>query len=152
MELGRPGERLVVRPGRGAPSELDSVREAVTGLSQGMNSLVRGHLALARVEMARDLKALGKDAVFEIAGLPMLLASYLLLWFGLGFLLALAMPVWASFLICSGFNFLVGGGLMLWGYARVKREKPRMDATTREVKRDREWAARLRSPEPEPVH
>ncbi|MGC4113511.1 MAG: phage holin family protein [Myxococcales bacterium] len=126
----------------------DSVTEAVSGLSQGMNALVRGHLALARVEVVRDLKALGKDTSLEMAGVPMLLASYLLLWIGIGYALALAIPTWASFLICSAANLLVGLALMAYGYARMKSKKEQkklaLPATAQEVRRDREWAAQLK--------
>ncbi|MBI5543462.1 MAG: phage holin family protein [Deltaproteobacteria bacterium] len=128
----------------------ESVAEAVSGLSQGMNSLVRGHLALARLEITRDLKALGKDATMELGGLPMLWASYLLLWMGIGYWLAQEIPMWASFLLCSAVNLLVGSVLMLWGYRRSKRDRSGMPATVNEVRKDREWASTLREASSEP--
>jgi len=138
---GRSGEGLY----ESRPSAPDSIAEAVSGLSQGMNALVRGHLALARVEAMRDLRAMGKDAAIELSGVPLLMASYLLLWFGIGYALALAMPAWASFLICSGVNLVLGLALIAVGRARMKRErKLDLPASTYELRRDRELAARLR--------
>ncbi|HEY3449817.1 MAG TPA: phage holin family protein [Myxococcales bacterium] len=139
---GRSGEGTYAS----SPASPDSVTEAVTGLSQGMNALVRGHLALARVEVVRDLKALGKDAALELAGVPMLMASYLLLWIGIGYLLALAIPTWASFLICAGANLLGGLTLLAVGYALMKKQKVELPASADEIRRDREWASKLREP------
>lgn len=124
----------------------ENVPSAVASLSQGMSSLVRGHLALARVEMARDLKALGKNAAMEFGGTPMLLVGYLLFWVGIGYLIALGLPTWLSFLICSAANFIAGAVLILLGRARMKKEKPRLPATSFEVKRDREWLTTLKEP------
>ena len=142
----RGGER---RMQTGGTTEPDTVREAVSGLSEGMNALVRGHLALARVEATRDLKAMGRDAKLELAGVPMLLASYLLLWLGIGYRLALAVPTWASFLICAGANLLGGLVLMLLGNRRLKKQKIDFAATAAEVRRDRELATQLRERPPQ---
>lgn len=143
----RRGERVRATPAHTIGSSTpDTVTEAVAGLSQGMNALVRGHLALARVELSRDLKALGKDAGLALGGAPMLLVGYLLLWIGLGYLLALALPVWAAFLVCAGVNFAIGLALVFWGRQRLRHEKLALPATSTEVKRDRQWLGELREP------
>jgi hypothetical protein len=124
----------------------ESIGEVVSQLSDGMNQLVRGHLALARVEMARDMKKLARDLGMEAAGAPPLTVGYLLLWFAIGYALALVVPTWAAFLICAAANFAIGVGLMLAGRAMMKRDKPQLKETTEEFRRDKSWLNVLKQP------
>jgi uncharacterized membrane protein YqjE len=117
----------------------NSFADALQGLSQGLSSLVKGHLALARVELTEDLKKTAKETSTQLAGIPLLLVGYLLLFIALGALLALAMPVWVAFLICSLVNIGVGAALVAWGMRQVKKSRIQLTATKTELRRDREW-------------
>jgi uncharacterized membrane protein YqjE len=117
----------------------NSIADALQGLSQGLSSLVKGHLALARVELTEDLKRTAKETSMQLAGIPLLLAGYVLLFIALGALLALAMPVWVAFLICSLVNIGAGAALVAWGRRQVKKSRIQLSATKTELRRDREW-------------
>lgn len=116
-----------------------SFTDALQGLSQGFSSLVKGHLALARVELTEDLKRIAKETSMQLAGIPLLLAGYLLLFISLGALLGLVMPVWVAFLICSLVNIGAGAALVAWGIQQVKKKKIQLTATKTELRRDRQW-------------
>lgn len=136
------GEDPNAGPGR------DSVSQAVAGVSTGMSALVRGHLDLARIEMTRDLRLLGRGVGVQLGGTPILLVGYLLFWMAIGALLALSMQPWVAFLICAGANFIIGTTMLAWGRSKMKRSKMELPATSAELKRDKSWVAELRqSPE-----
>ena len=164
MSGGGEGEGMATRRSSALETErsrrapvADTVAQAVTGLSQGMNALIRGHLSLARVEMTRDLKALGKSAAMDFGGAAMLFVGYVLLWTAIGLLIGLKLAAWASFLICAGANFLGGAVLIARGRARMKKAGLSLPDTSREVQRDRAWLSSLKQPlevgpEPERAH
>ncbi len=135
-----------VEEGTAASAPADSVSQAVAGVSSGMSALVRGHLDLARVEMTRDLRTLGKGVGAQLGGTPILLVGYLLLWVAIGSLLALSMALWVAFLICALANFAIGAVMLAWGRSKVRRNKMEMPATSQELKRDRSWMTELRHP------
>ena len=66
-------------------------KDALQRLIDGLQTLIREHLALARAELKEDVRSVGRDAVVGAAGVPALLAGYLLLMMALGFLLSLGM-------------------------------------------------------------
>lgn len=125
----------------------DTTSAAVTNLSQGVSSLVRGHLALARTEMVQDIKEITKDLMMELCGAPVVLVGYLLLWISVGFLLSIALPFWIAFLICAVANIALGLGLMALGASRVKRQSLKLPTTAGELRRDRAWISALRHPQ-----
>ncbi len=129
-------------------AEGPTIAESVRNLSEGMNQLVRGHLDLARAEMAHDFRAVARDMAMEIGGAPVLLIGYLLMWLGIGFLLGLAMQPWLAFLICAAANFLIGGALLVLGRRRMQRDRPALRETTEQLRRDRGWINTLAQPPP----
>ncbi len=64
-------------------------KDALQRLLDGLQTLIREHLALARVEAKEDLRAMGRDLLVSAAGIPALFAGYLLLMVAIGYLLAL---------------------------------------------------------------
>ena len=126
------------------PPVPETVTAAINDLSEGMNTLIRGHMQLARVEMKQELRSLARDLVLELGGAPLAFIGYLLLSVTAALALALVLPYWAAFLIVGGLNFLLGVGLMAWGALRLRKEKLELPASTSELKKDRDWAPTLR--------
>jgi uncharacterized membrane protein YqjE len=124
----------------------ESVPDAFADLSEGLSTLLRGHLQLARVEMKQDMRAIAREMGMEAAGTPLLLIGLLLLMVGASLALALALPVWAAFLIVGGANVLGGAALVGWATNKLRGQKVTMPASSDELKKDRRWASTLREP------
>src|SRR5438105_6894219 len=86
-------------------------KDAFQRLIDGLQTLIREHLALARAELKEDVRSVGRDAVVGAAGVPALLAGYLLLMIALAYLLAIWLPLWAAFGIVAAVNLGAGGAL-----------------------------------------
>jgi uncharacterized membrane protein YqjE len=126
---------------RAAPA--DSAKEALQRLIDGFQTLVREHLALAKVEMKDDLRRMGRDVVLSAAGLPALFVGYLLLMTAIALLVALALPTWLSFLIVALVNIAAGGAIAAVFGAKARSERVGLPRTTEEIKRDKEWLASM---------
>lgn len=85
---------------------------ALERLSNGVTTLVRDHLELARVELKEGARALGQDALVLGAGLGLTLVAHALLMVALSLLLAKVMPGWLAFGLVGGANLGVGGVLV----------------------------------------
>lgn len=131
--------------------DTDIMKESFRHLGDGLSSLVKGHLDLARTELTHDMKAVAKDSAIAAAGLPLLFVGYLLLWGTIAALLALALPVWAALLICTVVNLGAGVALTLSGKQRLGHDKVELPASSAELARDKEWFGvmkqQLKSPE-----
>jgi uncharacterized membrane protein YqjE len=126
---------------RAAPTE--TAKEALQRLIDGFQTLVREHLALAKIELKDDLRRMGRDVVLSAAGLPALLVGYLLLMTAVALLIALALPTWLSFLIVALVNIGAGGALSAVFGAKARAERVGMPRTAEEIKRDKEWLASM---------
>jgi len=136
-------------------------RDALARLIDGVQTLLREHLALAKVELKEDLRRTGRSVLLSAAGVPPLFAGYLLLMAGIALLLAQVLPSWAAFGIVAIAN-LIGGGLLSVAFAaKARQEKLALPRTGEELRRDREWlssmgnghslAAAARPPAGEPI-
>ncbi|HKC61522.1 MAG TPA: phage holin family protein [Myxococcales bacterium] len=117
-------------PGSDPHAEV-SPRDALARLLDGVQTLFREHLALAKIELKDDLRRAGRDLLLGAAGLPPLLVGYLLLMVALALLIALALPGWIAFALMALLNLLVGGALTKIYGEKARREKialPRTDA------------------------
>src|SRR5207247_10025320 len=89
-----------LRAVRAIPSlaHMESVpaRDALQRLIDGLQTLMREHIALARAELKDDLRNTGRDLLVSAAGVPALAAGYLLLMVSIGFLLAVWNPQCAA--------------------------------------------------------
>src|SRR6266403_745066 len=106
-------------------------KDALQRLLDGLQMFIREHLALARSEMKADLRAMGRDLAVCAAGVPALVAGYLLLMFAIGYLLSVWLPQWAGFGIVALLNLGAGGSLTL---ARMAEQ----------LRRARQWLAALK--------
>ena len=125
------------------PSSTPS-KDALQRLIDGLQTLIRGHLALARAEIKDDLRSMGRDLLVGAAGVPALAAGYLLLMIAIGYLLALWLPNWAAFGIVATVNLAAGGAVSLAGVRKVMRQRVAMPRTGEELQRDKLWLASLK--------
>src|SRR5437016_7125682 len=80
------------------------VKDSLQRLLDGVQSLMREHLALARLEVRDDIKRIARDAALSAAGVPLLLVGYALLMVAAGLALSLVLPNWAAFGIVALVN------------------------------------------------
>src|SRR5712671_7321241 len=137
------------------PHAAVSPRDALTRLLDGVQTLFREHLALAKTELKDDLRRARRDVLLSAAGLPPLLVGYVLLMVALALLLAQAIPGWLAFALVAVLNLAAGGALTLAFMKKARQEKIALPRTEEELRRDKEWlatlgegAARPQSPEP----
>lgn len=119
-------------------------RDALQRLLDGLQTLIREHLALARAEIKDDVRTMGKDLIVAAAGVPALLAGYLLLMIAAGYLLSLWLPLWAAFGIVALANLGAGGAMTFAALAKAKRSRVGMPRTGEELQRDKAWLSDLK--------
>jgi uncharacterized membrane protein YqjE len=120
-------------------------RDALHRLLDALQTLIREHLALARVELKQDLRTMGRDLATGAAGMPPLAVGFLLLMFAIASLLSIWLPAWAAFGIVALVN-LAAGGAMTWSASRrVAHSRIELPCTAEEIRRDREWMAALKN-------
>src|SRR2546430_14059446 len=98
-------------------------RDVLHRLLDGLQTFIREHLALARVEMKQDLRAMGRDLAVGAAGMPALGAGYPLPMVAASFLLSSLLPYWAALGIVALANLVTGGTLTLSGARRAMRDR-----------------------------
>jgi uncharacterized membrane protein YqjE len=127
-------------------------KDALQRILDGLQTLVREHLALARAEAKEDLRRMGKDLVLGAAGVPALLVGYLLLMMALAYLLALWLPVWAGFAVVAAVNLAAGAVLTILCRNKLVHNRSQLrEGTGEELQRNKEWLASLpESTRPQP--
>lgn len=118
-------------------------KDALQRLLDGLQTLIREHLALARAEIKDDVRSMGRDLLIGAAGVPALLAGYLLLMMALGYLLSLWLPPWAAFGLVAVANLGAGAALTAVGARKAMAERPPLAGTGQELQRDKTWLASL---------
>ena len=125
------------------PHAAVSPRDALVRLLDGVQTLFREHLALAKTELKDDLRRAGRDVLLSAAGLPPLLVGYVLLMVALALLGAQVLPGWLAFAIVALLNLGVGGALTFVFMNKARQEKIALPRTEQELQRDREWLTSL---------
>lgn len=126
-------------------TEAPSLSEAFRRLTDGIQRLIRDHLALVRSEMKQDLKAAGRDVALALLGLPSLFLGYAFLMVAAAFLLARSLGEPAAFAIVGAVNLLAGGLLaFIFGRRLATKDKPDMDRVANQLKEDGRWLRDLR--------
>ncbi len=97
---------------------------AAKSVAEHASAIARLEIELAQLEVKRKLSLLG-------FGIGLLVAAFVVVVYGVGFLFASAaaglatfLPVWASLLIVTGFLFLVAAILGWIGVKKVQRGAP----------------------------
>jgi len=129
-----------------------SPRDALARLLDGVQTLFREHLALAKTELKDDLRRAGRDVLLSAAGLPPLLVGYLLLMVALALLLAQALPGWLAFALVSLVNLIAGGVLTATFMSKARQDKIALRRTEEELRRDKEWIASVRDGRRRPAY
>jgi uncharacterized membrane protein YqjE len=125
------------------PHAAASPRDALARLLDGVQTLFREHLALAKTELKGDLRRAARDLLVSAAGLPPLLVGYVLLMVALALLIAQALPGWLAFALVGLLNVVAGGTLTLVFMKKAKQDEIALPRTEEELRRDREWLASL---------
>jgi uncharacterized membrane protein YqjE len=120
-------------------------RDALARLIEGVQTLFREHLALARFEVKDDIRRTGRSVLLSVAGLPPVFVGYVLLMIAIALLLRLVLADWAAFGIVALANLALGTGLTLAFAAKVRAEKLALARTAEELRRDREWLSSMRN-------
>lgn len=118
-------------------------KEAFQRLIDGLQTLVREHMALARVELKDDLRGMGRDVLAGAAGVPALAAGYLIFMIALGYLLAVWLPPWAAFGIVALANLAAGAVLTMAGLGRIRARRVDLQSSAEELQEDKRWIATL---------
>jgi Putative Actinobacterial Holin-X, holin superfamily III len=118
-------------------------KDAFQRLIDGLQTLVREHMALARIELKEDLRGMGHDVVAGAAGVPALVAGYLLFMIALGYLLAVWLPSWAAFGIVALANLGAGAVLTAGGIRKVRARRVDLHRSGEELQQDKRWMASL---------
>jgi uncharacterized membrane protein YqjE len=119
-------------------------RDALARLIDGVQTLFREHLALAKAELKDDVRRAGRSVLFSAAGLPPLFVGYVLLMVAIALLLQLVLVAWAAFGIVALLNLVLGGALTVAFGAKVRAEKLALVRTQQELRRDKEWLSSMR--------
>jgi hypothetical protein len=119
-------------------------KDALQRLLDGVQTLVREHLALARAEAKEDLRSMGRDLAFGAAGLPALLVGYVMLMMAVGYLLTQWLESWAAFGIVALANLAAGAGLTVACRKKLTRNRSQLRTSAgAELQRNKAWLASL---------
>ena len=125
-----------------APPPIPSI-DALQRLLGGLQTFIHEHLALARAEIKDDLRSTGRELLVSAAGLPALVAGYLLLMIAAGYLLGIWLPLWGAFGIVALVNLGAGGAVTWLGLRKVIQTRVSMSRTGEELQRDKAWLSDL---------
>jgi len=103
-------------------------------LADGLSRLVAQHLALAKLELAEDLKMLGKNAGLIAAFVPFVLIGYVFLCVALSAWVAQSLGWAAGFAIVGGAHLVLGGLGIAVAVSRIKGRAV-LDASMAEIQR-----------------
>ena len=126
-----------------SPLASPQARDALNRLIDGFQTLVREHLALAKVELKEDLKRMGRSLLLSAAGVPALVAGYLLLNVAIALLLATVIASWAAFGIVAVVTLAAGSALTAHFIKKARQTPISLDSTSTELRRDREMLSSL---------
>lgn len=116
-----------------------STGELVSGLMEQGRRLIREEVRLAKAEIRRETKHVGRDAGMVGGGGVLAHTGFLVLAGGIVALLALVLPVWAAALITAVAFLAIGGFMAKGGINKLKRiHGPR--ETVQTLKEDQQWA------------
>jgi uncharacterized membrane protein YqjE len=134
-----------------APLATPQARDALNRLIDGFQTLVREHLALAKVELKEDLKRMGRSLILSSAGVPALVTGYLLLNVAIALLLATVIAGWAAFGMVAIVNLGAGSALTVHFIKKARETPISLSSTGTELRRDREMLSTLTNGAPAPA-
>src|SRR3954469_3701713 len=128
---------------RGGPLASAQTRDALNRLIDGFQTLVREHLALAKIELKEDLNRMARSLILSAAGVPALIAGYMLLNIAIALLLATVLVSWAAFGIVALVNLGGGSALTIVFGKKAKETRIKLSETESELRRNGEMLSGL---------
>jgi hypothetical protein len=116
------------------PVERGGIAEQMSRMVDGFSRLVTHHLALARLELSQDARAVGRDLAMLAAFAPFLLVGYVLVCIGLGFALEPLMGLVWGFMLVGALNLVAGGMGLWWAARRLKEHRPMLENSMEEIR------------------
>lgn len=98
-----------------------TIGELIARISENVSGLIQGEIDLAKAKGKRMVTNLGVGAVLLAAAGVLALFAFGILLGGLVRLLALALPLWASYLIVAAVLFIIVAILSLLGVKHLKK-------------------------------
>lgn len=141
MPSGTPSHE---RAGNGIAAQMQRIAD-------GFGTLVRDHLALARIEAVEDAKSLGGDVARVAVFAPFLLLGYALLCVAASVAIGQALGMAWGFVIVAGVNLLVGGVGVGLGLSRLRQRRV-LGETVAEIKATSSLLSATRSAKSEGAH
>lgn len=127
------------------PDSEASLGELVSGMTADLSVLIHKEIDLAKLELKeqvqRSARAGGMLGGAGFAGyMALILLSFAAAW-----ALAVAIPIWAGFLIMGGLYAVGAAALLLRGRREMKAVHPVPEQTIDTLKEDVQWAKTLHS-------
>jgi len=128
------------------PAEQPSLADLLGELSDDVTRLFRQEVELAKVEVKQEAVEAGKAAGMLVAGAIAAFVTLLLLAWAASWALALAMPVWAGFLIVGVLFGAGAAGLIVTGRKKIQELDPTPRQTVETLQQDKEMLTDRRNP------
>jgi uncharacterized membrane protein YqjE len=113
-----------------------SLRELVGGVADDAQNLVRGEIALARVEIGEKLTSAMTGLIWVIAGLLFGFSALVILMIAAAAALTLVMPAWAASLIVAAIAIVIGLIAVRTGMGLLSIDHLTPTRTTHSVSKD----------------
>jgi hypothetical protein len=142
-EPGRANGDQARRTTNGDPqarrTEEPSLGELLTDLGDEVSTLFRQEVALAKVEITRDVTQIGRASGMLAAGAFLGVVTVLLVAWTIAWGLAELVPVWVGFLITAVLFGAVAAGLIMVGRKRIREVDPKPATTIETLQEDKQW-------------
>jgi uncharacterized membrane protein YqjE len=120
----------------GGPEDPRSLRDIVGGVADDAQNLVRGEIALARVEIGEKLSHAVVGLIWVVIGLLFAFSALVILMIAAAAALTLVMPAWAASLIVAVIALVIGGIAARSGIAMLSIDHLMPTRTTHSVGKD----------------
>jgi|SRR4028118_109845 len=117
-----------------------SLGELFSELTQGMSTLVRQEVQLAKTEISEKVSNIVKNVALLLAGGVFALVGFQALVAAAIIGLARVLPGWLAALIVALVLLVVAGILAMKGLATLKKQSPMPQQTAETIKEDVQWA------------
>ena len=118
------------------PADPRSLRDLVGGVADDAQNLVRGEIALARVEIGEKLSHAVTGLVWVIAGLLFAFSALIILMLAAAAALTLVLPAWAASLIVAVIVLIIGAVAIKTGLNMLSIDGLMPKRTTHSVSKD----------------
>lgn len=127
-------------------SNIDTPAHIVAGVVDAVGELAELHVELYKAELARDARALVRDAMPFVAGVPLIGVSYVFICVAIALGFSTAVGGWGGFLIVAVFNLLVGAVAVRIGVGRLGTRRGRAPTFGPELRTSARGLAEALSP------